>query len=387
MQVENISFNDWIEKTSENKLYPYLLALLLVSVSLLLTTPLFEHFNSDSIEWQTTIIKSQDITSTLGNLDPGSQSAKRVFRLTVPIIMKLTHITPLGILILQYILGYLILVFSYKLTRDLLNNSFLATIITIGIVFTYFGRASFNNLIYMTFEGFSFFFVIMALYSRNIFSVFTFSTLAAWTDERAFIALSIVFFYHHFKNNFFDRNNFRESILPNKLSFTVLLAMVAYLLIRLFLSLNFNMHTPTNGSELIVLKRTLKYFPMGLWSFLEGFWLFYIFSFFYSIKKRNYLLLLSLFFILTIMFIIPFSVFDISRSGSYFFPVVFILIAYLKETMTKEKLQFLIVVCTIVTFIFPAFDVEEGYEKYVLYSIFVDSFNHVIDFLIHNKII
>src|SRR4051812_373144 len=120
-------FSVLIENSSSSRFYPLRLSLLLMFLSLLFATPKFTAFNPSSYAWQTVALKSSDLTNQLNHIDPHSWLSKKVFRLTVPINMRISHLPPLGILILQYLLGIGLLVLCYKLSIRILNDAVNAT--------------------------------------------------------------------------------------------------------------------------------------------------------------------------------------------------------------------------------------------------------------------
>ena len=54
-----------------------------------------------------------------------------------------------------------------------------------------------------------------------------------------------------------------------------------------------------------------------------------------------------------VFFIISGCVWDITRSGSYLVPMIFILIYYLRDYQSKNDLRQLLLVCFIVSFLYP----------------------------------
>ncbi|HPS26935.1 MAG TPA: hypothetical protein PK269_04935 [Bacteroidales bacterium] len=346
-------FYDWVEIKSSIKFYPFYLALFLVICSVVFVWPRYDLINTHSVAWNTVIIKSKDLTNSLTYIPSGSWLAKKVFRLTVPVIMKVTHLTPIGIFILQSILGYLLIVFSYKLCYRILKDSVSSTFIAAGIIFLYFGRASFYDFFCCWFDGFAYFFIIMAFFCRNSIGIFLFSTLAAWTDERAFIALSIVFLFHQIIDISKSPIKLKHLIALNNKSLAVIFAMAFYLILRLFLQIKYGMHTPTGGVGLAMLKVTLPVLTFGIWTFLEGFWLLLIVTCFLIIKNKEYVFFVVVLIVLSVFFLVSGCVTDITRSGSYLVPVIFVLMIYLKKNLQPFELRFLLLICLIFSFLSP----------------------------------
>jgi hypothetical protein len=349
------SFYKWIEDKSKVKHYPFYFALVLMIASLILVTPNFSIFNPDSMGWSTVKLKSNDLTNSLTSIYRKNWNAKKVFRLTVPVIMRITHAKPLAILVLQYILGYFTILFLYKLahriTTDPISSSFTAA----GIVFLYFGRAAFYDIEFAWFDGITFFALITAMYSRNFILIFLLSSLAAWTDERGFIALSIVLLYHQLKNVDLSEIKIKSLITPNIKAIAVISAIALYISLRLFLTHRYNMHTPSGDANYLVIQKTLPYLGIGMWTFIEGFWMMVLFSFILILKNKNYVLGFLLLSVICLFTLISGCVLDVTRSGSFMVPVLFIFLLYLKNIINSEKLRFILFISFIISLLFPPF--------------------------------
>lgn len=351
--IINPIFN-WIEDKAQIKYYAFYLALFLMLCSWFFAAPRFLVLDSSQVAWQTIILKSNDLTNTLDHLPAGGNNAKKVFRLSVPVIMRLARLSPLAVIFIQTFIGYLLYILCFKLTFRILKDNVSATLLTAGIAFLYFGRVAYFDINYTWFDTFAYFFLILALYSKNNFVIFLWSSLAAWTDERAFMALSIVFIFHHLKDKGKQKLNFKYLLKFNKASIAVLVAMILYLSLRLFLTYKFDMRTPTAGANLFILKKTLQFLPIGIWTFFEGFWLIYLLSVLQSIRSKNYLM--STLFILPLILFTSVSgcVTDITRSGSYLVPMLIPLIFYLRDLVSRNDLRLLLLFCSIISFLYPA---------------------------------
>ena len=133
-----------------------------------------------------------DLTNPLTHLDPGSWLAKKVFRLSVPLVLKVTGASPPVVLALPYGCGILLFFFGYKLALQVMRDRMTAVFTASALAFTYFGRAAFFDVGFLWFDGIAYFLLLMAMYAPRGWQVFLFASAAAWADERAFMALSVV---------------------------------------------------------------------------------------------------------------------------------------------------------------------------------------------------
>jgi len=72
-------------------------------------------------------------------------------------------------------------------------------------------------------------------------------------------------------------------------------------------------------------------------------------------------------------------VFDVTRSSSYIFPIIFISIALLKNYLSKESMRKLLLISAVVCFLFPAYYIITDVYPYTLW--YKPIFVRVIDLL------
>jgi len=372
----------WIEKKGEHKSFLFLFPMVLVLLIMPLTISNFHHFSPHSEQWETVILKSNDLTNTLEHLNPNSWKAKKVYRLTIPILIKITGLPPLGILFLQFIVGYLLIIMCFKVSNRILKDTVSSTFMAAGIVFIYFGRTAFYDVYYTWFDAFAFFFIIMAIYNKNILLIFLFSTAAAWTDERAFVALFIVLIYHFLKNKNNKELEIKQIYSWNYESFSVLSAIGVYIGTRFILNYYFDMSTQYKDVSIFVFERTIGFMPIGLWTFFEGFWLLYLLYFVLVFKTKNYFAFIIGFFPLLVFTIISGSVTDITRSGSYLFPIIFVLLLYLREHVSNYYIRVVLFISFIVSVLYPSTIVcpEWGVNSWFQFNDFIKVFYFISKF-------
>lgn len=134
-----------IRGTAEEKFYYYKLALLLFIFACLFSGPnIFLFFLQDNLPvfWETVLIKSNDLTSNLTRIEPHSHLTKIVFRLTMPLLIKLLKLPPFIIVFFQIIIGCLIFLFSYKLVLRCSKDVIQSTLFASSVAFIYPGMAS-----------------------------------------------------------------------------------------------------------------------------------------------------------------------------------------------------------------------------------------------------
>ena len=371
----NISIIDavfhWIEERAKNKFYVYFLTFFLVLISLFLATPKYHIWVRDfkdarnytevgnlkdniKYHWDVVMLKSRDLTNPLNHINQKVHARNTVFRLTVPIIIKIFGLTPLSTYILQFLIGIVLIILLYRLTYRILNSTISATFLTVGMVFIYFGRVCFID-VFTQFDGWAYFFLILSMSFKKPVYVFFFSALAVLSDERAIFALGIVILFHQMTANNTNDFSFKTLIKLKLPSYASITAIVGYLLLRYYLTIHYDMHvvnsTVTNH-PFYENNFFGGYLQAGLWSFLEGFWLIFFIVAGFAIFKKHYIFFA---FLIIPMLVLGGGAFflDVTRSGSYMVPIVFVFIAFLRHHMDTKDLQFLLFLCMIICIIYP----------------------------------
>ena len=351
------SLFSWIEKKSEKWYYVYLLTIVTILVTSNLNS-VYEYKYQSYNKWNILLLKSLDLTNNLSGLNPQSHEAKTVFRLFTPILIRLFHLGYVKLHIFQYLIGLLIIIFSYKFTMKILNDSVSASLISIGLICTYFGSNSFIDMSSFWLDGFSFFFIIMSMYVSSPFFIFFFSSCAAWNDERAFMALTIVFIFHqmfHFESS--NKIKIKDLVIINRRSFAVFFAMICYLALRIFLQFEYSMHTSFSDGlvNFNVFVRNIPVLPIAILSFLEGFWFLLIIFILITLHKKDYLFLAFISFIVLLFSISSGFVLDVTRTGSYLMPVIFILLNYLKNKLDRSTIRKALLIVLFICIVIPAY--------------------------------
>ena len=371
---------NWIGERAKSKFYVLQLTILLVLMSLFLAAPKYDLWIKDvnatksykevgnlkdniKYHWDVVMMKSRNLTDPLNQIDQKTHARNTVFRLTIPLIIKIFHLTPVTTYILQFLIGIFLIYLLYQLAFSILGDPVSATFLTTGLAFIYFGRCAFVD-VFTQFDGWAYFFLIAAMVVRNPFLIFALSTMAVWADERAGFALSIVFLFHHLDFKESKSITFKNLFRLNFSSFSVIVALLCYFALRYYLSVRYDMHysmAAVGGLPVFLMRLKGGYVEAGIWTFLEGFWLLVIFYLIYASVKRDYIhLVIIVFPILILVFGACFN--DVTRSGSYVVPVLFILLAYLKNQMSEKDMQLLLCICMVICFIFPPIEIAGGFN-------------------------
>jgi len=271
------------------------LVLICTLLSLLLATPAY-HYLPTAMQDENWIAFKEKVNHplTMSTFNENSHAAKKVFRLTVPFIAKITFLNNWGVFILQFVVNLLFLFFAAKLSERITGDKISAVFLTIGLTFIYAGHAGFTD-INTWFDNFAFFFLLFSMLVNRFLLVFIFIQLACWTDERAFFASSLVFIFLKI-SELTDKDFSSKSLLKIAAnSSAVILSLLIYIVGRLLLMHFCGLRTPTGSIGLEVLFNQTQFYGMGIWTALEGFWIVIILALILLYNKKQYFLLLIIF--------------------------------------------------------------------------------------------
>jgi hypothetical protein len=274
---------------------------------------------------------------------------KRAFRITIPIIASVLGLDLIGCLALQHIAGFL---FFYVLLLNVgrfCKDNVMALFTAVGFSLVFVGVWCFND--YFCFDGFAYFFLLCAMTWRKPLLIFTFTLLAAFTDERALIASSFVYLwwvavahYSESRKKSVSFYNFRP--------LAVVIAWVAYFTLRYFLQVHFGLSTGTQGINMHTFLDNYRYLHFGVLSSIEMFWLLVAAVAVVFLRDWKFYGLLFLAAIL-ITHLTAFFVMDVTRSVGYVFPAVIVSIFVLKQYESTKTFQKICLVVVLLCFIYP----------------------------------
>ncbi len=283
----------------------------------------------------------------------GSHLEKTTFRLTVPFIAWLLHMDTAGLYIVQFIMGVVMILLTLRFCDRVSGDRVSAFLFTAGLVFTYAGSAAFFD-IWGQRDPFGYFFLVLALFTRNPWLVFSSTLLAAFSDERALIASTLVLLHHALvhmqpQEQHVARARFGRTV------YAVLCAWVVYLMVRFSLSHCMGFRTGTGELGLTMFFRNLDQLLWGLWSGLEGQWLVVLVFvvFLWRVERRHW----SLLFVggLGVLAAIAVLVDDTTRSMAYGFIILYPAYAWLMGRADKRQVRVVLFFAFLVSLIHPLY--------------------------------
>lgn len=283
---------------------------------------------------------------------PETHQSKMAFRLTVPLFARMTGIGVRGAAVLHLLSGVALLYLGIALGVAATGDRVIAALIALATASTYLGASAFWDA-RGYFDALAISLVLSAMLSRSAPLAGLFILLAAFTDERALGAALLAHLWFVARGLLRGRSGSR-AWMPGP-SRGILAAAVAYACLRWFLGHRFGLASPMGEAALVgpgSLWGQLDGFVFGFWSLLEGLWL--------PVLAAAGLLwlqfrLAGLFLagVLMAQVVGAHCVLDVTRSGMYVFPVVFIAAAVLAAHEARDTLRLVFLVAALVCVLAP----------------------------------
>lgn len=286
--------------------------------------------------------------------ESGSHEANRTFRLTIPLIARYLHLNSLGLFILQVILGFVFSHLILGIFSKIFDEKILIFYTFLAFLNVYAGSCFFLNC-FGHGDGYTFFFILCALLTRNPLLLTVFLQMAFWCDERSVVTSIGIWGFQYVYTNHLQTNK------PTNLQITLLVIIfniLLYIFTRIYLSSTF--HLVSEDVETVTWSRYYSFIYMtSLWygkrSYVgfEGFSLLTSLTFIiFYVDKKYTKIILSLAYWLPIL-IISFLVGDTVRTISFTFVFWLISLIVIKERIEQSQMKALLIVVAFINLLIP----------------------------------
>tara|TARA_Y100000996_G_scaffold401504_1_gene372514 strand:+ start:476 stop:1588 length:1113 start_codon:yes stop_codon:yes gene_type:complete len=307
----------------------------------------FPSYNLEYDNWSDQYEKSANIFSNIDRASGYSHKAKVNVRITVPIIIKILDLSPIGLIILKNISGIIFIFLILKLFFIIIEDKYLSILLTLCCTFIGFGKASTIDPSQI-FDGLSLMLVLCSFLLNNPILIMVSLVSGFFNDERTIIsAFLFTLYYFQFNSRLKMKND-------NKYPLIAFLSIIFFISCRAYMQLKLGMDAPIDGVGSTTFLDQINSISIGYFMFLEGFWIIVLYSVYlvWNTNKKNPL------FIFTITSFIlgslsSFLVFDHGRSLFYSFPIIFFALSYIKPLIDYEKLKSIIVATLISSILIP----------------------------------
>nr|WP_295926053.1 hypothetical protein [uncultured Dyadobacter sp.] len=361
MLLENFygSFLLWIEAQLSGKNWLWKLTFFAVALSLFLAFPpyslLADHLKNNGVSLDAWVFIKNQAEDLLHprDMDYDVRRENMIFRWTLPLLSFLTGHNVLLILIIQAVLGVLFLykigAYIFSISGDKVTTALFVT----GIANIFVSVWAFAD-VHGYGDEFAFFFLLLALFSKNPLVIFLSLQIAFFTDERAVVAGGYLLLWW-MGTKAYERNDFSLPALLRTLftneSLVVWIAWAIYFGIREYVQVTYFPHHSysTIGTPVLFANAHRNGLGSSLWSALEGTWLILIAAALVLSMTRKYWLMLAL----TVGFVVLVAtgvyVHDIDRALSYGFPFILLAAFILFQTASLSSIRliffFTMIIC------------------------------------------
>ena len=307
----------------------------------------FPSYNLQYENWSDQYEKSARIFSNMDFGSGFSHKAKINVRITVPILIKIFNLSPMGLIILKSLIGLTFIYLILKIFFLILEDKYLALLLTISCAFVGFGKVAVLEQ-RQIFDGLSLMLALASFLSKNSFFALLCLISGFFNDERTLITVFLFTLYFY---QFNDRSNRK---INNKYPLVVLVSFILFILGRLFMQIKLGMESPLDGVGVTTFLNQINAISIGYFMFLEGFWIIVLYAIYLFLNsKKNKLIFIFIVFSFLLGSLSSFLVIDHGRSIIYSYPVIFFGLSYLKETINNKKLRSVIIATLISCMLIP----------------------------------
>lgn len=354
MLLENFygSVLSWIEAQLSGKNWLWKLTFFAIALSLFLAFPpyslLVDHLRGNGVSLDAWVFIRNQAIDLFHPKDMAYDIRREnmIFRWTLPALSFLTGHNVLLILILQGILGIL---FVYKIgayvfsicSDKIVTALFVVALANIFVVVWAFADVHGYG------DEFAFFFLLLALLSKNPLVIFLSLQVAFFTDERAVIAGGYLLLWW-MGTKAYETNDFSLSGLVKRLftqeSLVVWVAWAIYFAIREYVQLTyFPRHSySTIGTPVLLANAHRNGLGSSMWGAFEGTWLILLAGMLALVLTKRYWLVAALAVGFAVLTATGVYVHDIDRALSYGFPFLLLALYVLFQTSSGQSVRLLL---------------------------------------------
>jgi hypothetical protein len=294
------------------------LTLVCVGLSLFFAFPTYSQIDNQS--WAVIQQRATDLF-VQERYTPLDRGYVFTFRLTFPLIGAFLGGSTLGYLLIQGLAGIGILYVTARLADQITHDRSSTILITAAVSLSYAGSSAFVE-VRGNADSLALLFLLVAMLARRWPIVLVAILLAAFSDERAIFSASFVWLYRGIHASNYSSESFNMRLVTN--SWAVIAGLAIHLLLRVWLSRQFHLTDPLFIAADTYITDQFNNLPVGLWTGLEGLWIFVGVALVILWRLREWALLIIYLLLLLGMTVVAISVIDVTRSMIYLLPAGFV---------------------------------------------------------------
>jgi hypothetical protein len=320
-------------------------------------------------KWRDAQVKFDDPLIDTSRIFPaGSHESNLAFRLTVPILAHVFHLHEAGLLIFFALVGVALLYLVLKVAFTLSASKRVALFVCLATACTWPGEAAFHELRGGYYDALALCLLVAACATSSSLLATAFLFLAAWTDERAFIASSFVFLLYAGRFSAHDDTGVMRRFLMGKPA-AVVVAAAAYLGTRAYLTSTHSYLHAASGIGLSILWRQINVIPLAIWTGLGGSWILVCLGLLALFLEKRYLAAAAFSAALVGVMVASLAVADVTRSMAYCLPAVFVGLAALSSSEGIKQIEQLAAIGAAISVLVPTYYLEGNAGLWWLYPL------------------
>jgi hypothetical protein len=330
--------------------------LLVLAFSLFRAFPNYNYLRAPGVAgtWERAAIKIADPAADMARLFPDtSHEAKLTFRLTVPLAARVLHLGTVGQLALFAVAGVLLLLCVLTLAEGITGSRTVALYLTLATACTWPGLLAFHQLLGGFYDAVALWLLLLAMAARRPAIAAAALFAAAWTDERALVAVPLLCLFA-----------VARSERPRCLA--VLVGAAAYLGSRIWLVHIWALHSTVGGAGIALFLRNLHTAPLGVWAGLGGSWILVACALAILAARRRYLEFAALLLGIGLVTVSALIVEDLTRSLAYALPAVLVALHVLAKNETPHMVERIAQTTALVCVLLPTWFVQSGDAAWML---------------------
>lgn len=364
-------------------------ALVIYGCSLVMAGPQLERLHllwPNGLEGNQSFVYGQKMVSPLMqiNAGPNNHDSMLTFRITNPLVARLLHLNVWHMTVLEIVLGLPFILLLMRLFDRCFNDRAPAFYSAAAMAFSY-PVLALTCDIDVFWDGWNLWWMLLAMVVPWPPAIVLFTVMAAFGDERAALAMPIVFAWHWHWHQYakwrgpHDRvepesppslsiSYWRRLLAPGSRHMAVAWGLLLALGIRLYLMLGVGLYLPVDGSNsvgLISVGQNLPWLALGWFFTFEALWVYWALALAWLAWRRQWAHLFWLLVPAGISIGASALIFDITRSAGYAWPVTVLAAAWLGQSVSRAGLRRLCLWAALLCFLIPACNVFGGHIEAV----------------------
>ncbi|MBC3786501.1 hypothetical protein [Spirosoma utsteinense] len=354
--------NELIEKLLTGPYWQLKVLVYCLVLIVLTTTPFFnlQYFSAANSSWNTLLIQASDLLVPYKGV-PGSHDANKVFRLAVPVLIRLFNLTAMQVFISQVVCGLLILRIMVKVSYSALADKASTVFFMTAFVTCYSGYSAFYD-VFGRIDAFGYLFILLSVYWRSPVLVFLFCFLTAWSDERGLINTlftAVYWLYVGATNPRVSISRFIIAVPPiNRQVVAVLLSWAGYFCIRWLLSHYYGFQTQTAGVGASQFSISRQFIPLAIFSTYGLVWWLILVTLALIILRRDWLMIALIGAGIIANLGVVMMIADINRSLAYSLPLLVISLYQVGRGLPKAYVRKCLFILSLLSMIVPIYDFD-----------------------------